>query len=79
MVFDWIESVPCDPSDARNHGVTEDRRVRTREGHLVRLVSYTDPQSGEHYEFLTNEMDLPPGVIVELYHNFQSILGLKTS
>lgn len=67
MVFDWIESVPCDPSDARNHGVTEDRRVRTREGHLVRLVSYTDPQTGEYYEFLTNEMDLPPGVIVELY------------
>jgi hypothetical protein len=66
-VFDWIESIPCDPSDARNHGVTEDRRVRTREGHRVRLVSYTDPQTGEHYEFLTNAMDLPPGVIVELY------------
>ena len=67
MVFDWIESVPCDPSDARNHGVTEDRRVRTCAGHRVRLVSYTDPQTGEQYEFLTNEMNLPPGVIVELY------------
>jgi hypothetical protein len=63
---DRIESVPGDPSDARNHGVTQDRRVQTRAGHLVRLVAYTDPQSGEHYEFLTNEMDLPPGVIVEL-------------
>ena len=31
------------------------------------MVCYTDPRSGESYEFLTNEMDLPPGVIVELY------------
>ena len=67
MVFDWIESVPWDQSDARNHGVTEDRRVRTREGHLLRIVYYTDPQTGEKYEFLTNELDLPAGVIAELY------------
>ena len=40
MGFDWIQSVPCDPSDARNHGVTEDRRVSTRKGHLLRIVYY---------------------------------------
>lgn len=67
MVFDWIQSVPCDQSDSRNHGVTEDRRVLTRQGHLLRIVCYTDPQTGERYEFLTNEPDLPAGVIVELY------------
>src|SRR5512133_3012930 len=67
MVFDWLESVPVDSSDPRNHVVTEDRRVRTRDGHLLRLVYYTDPQTGEEYEFLTNELDLPAGVIVELY------------
>src|SRR5512140_542928 len=67
MVFDWVESVPVDRSDPRNHGVTEDRRVRTREGHPLRIIYYTDPQTGESYEFLTNELDLPPGVIVELY------------
>ncbi len=67
MVYDWIDSVPWNRADARNHGVTEDRRVRTREGHLLRIVSYTDPQNGEQYEFLTNELDLPAGVIVELY------------
>jgi len=67
MVYDWIESVEWDRSDARNHGVTEDRRVMTREGHLLRIVAYTDPRDGKSYEFLTNEMDLPPGVIVELY------------
>lgn len=67
MVFDWIESKPWDESDPRNHGVTEDRRVMTREGHQLRIVRYTDPCSGESYEFLTNEMDLPSGVIAELY------------
>ena len=67
MVFDWIESVPWDQSDARNHGVTDDRRVKTREGHLLRIVYYTDPQTRENYEFLTNELDLPAGVIVEFY------------
>ena len=67
MVFDWIESVAWDHSDPRHHGVTEDRRVRTREGHLLRIVYYTDPQTGEKYEFLTNQLDLPVGVIVELY------------
>ena len=67
MVFDWLESVLIDRSDARNHGVTEDRRVASRDGHRLRIVYYTDPQTGENYEFLTNEMDLPAGVIVELY------------
>lgn len=67
MVFDWIESVLWDRSDPRNHGVAEDRRVRTREGHLLRIVYYTDPLTGKHYEFLTNQLDLPVGVIVELY------------
>ena len=65
--FDWIESVPVNEADPRNHGVTEDRRVSTRDGHLLRIIYYTDPQTAEEYEFLTNEPDLPPGVIVELY------------
>lgn len=67
MVFDWIESLPWDAADPRNHGVSEDRLVRTREGHSLRIIYYTDPRTGESYKFLTNEMDLPPGVIVELY------------
>lgn len=67
MVFDWLESVAVDHSDPRNGGVTEDRRVTSRDGHLLRIIFYTDPQTGEKYEFLTNEPDLPPGVIVELY------------
>jgi hypothetical protein len=67
MAYDWIDSVAWDRTDARNHGVTEDRRVMTREGHALRIVCYTDPRTGEPYEFLTNAPDLPPGVIVELH------------
>ena len=67
MVYDLLDRVEWDRSDARHHGVTEDRRVMTREGHPMRIVCYTDPRTGQSYEFLTNEMDLPPGVIAELY------------
>ena len=67
MVDDLIESREVNRRDKRNRGVTEDRRVMTREGYLMRIVCYTEPESGETYEFLTNEMDLPPGVIVEVY------------
>ena len=67
MVYDWIESRVLDRRDPRNHGVSEDRVIMTREGHPMRIVSYTDPASGQGYEFLTNEPDLPAGVIAELY------------
>ena len=67
MAYDLIETREVDLRDKRNRGVTEDRSVMTREGHLMRIIRYTEPESGETYEFLTNEMDLPPGVMVELY------------
>jgi hypothetical protein len=67
MVFEWIKDCPWDPSDARNHGVIVDCQVHSREGHLLRLIMYQDAVTGHVYEFLTNEPDLPPGVIAELY------------
>jgi hypothetical protein len=67
MVFEWIEDSSWDKSDARNHGVTVDCKVRSREGHVLRLIMYQDPLNGKVYEFLANEPDLPPGVIAELY------------
>ena len=33
----------------------------------MRIVYYTDPLTGKNYEFLTNALDLPAGVIAELY------------
>jgi hypothetical protein len=67
MVFEWIADHSWDKSDARNHGVLVDYKVRSRQGHVLRLIMYQDPLTGEVYEFLTNEPDLPPGVIAELY------------
>jgi hypothetical protein len=67
MVYEWTSSRLWNRADPRNHGVTADRRVTTRQGHALRIICYTDPVNGQSYEFLTNEMDLPPGVIVELY------------
>ena len=67
MVFGFEEGRTWDKSDRRNRGVLSDWQVTTREGHLLRIVTYLDRRTGEIYEFLTNEMDLPPGVIAELY------------
>lgn len=67
MIFEWLEDLPWDRSDARNHGVIADGKVRSRGGHALRLIIYQDAASGKVYEFLANEPDLPPGVIAELY------------
>lgn len=67
MIFEWVEEHPGDQADTRNAGVISDSLVRSRDGHLLRLVVYQDAPSGKIYQFLTNEPDLPPGVIAELY------------
>ena len=67
MVYDWLADRPVDPHDPRQRGVTADRHILTREGHPLRIIAYTDPATGQAYEFLTNEPDLPPGLIAELY------------
>lgn len=67
MVFEWLEDGVWDKSAAGNHGVILDCKVRSRNGHRLRLILYQDAFTGKVYEFLTNEMDLPPGVIAELY------------
>ena len=46
---------------------TDDRRVQTRDGHPLRIIRYTAPETGQTYEFLTNDHDLPAGVLAELY------------
>jgi hypothetical protein len=66
-VLSWEERRPWDASDPRNRGVQEDMWVKTRDGHNLRLICYVDPVAGKAYEFLTNEPDLPPGVLAELY------------
>lgn len=58
---------PWERADARNQGVLDDRFVRTVDGHRLRVVRYWDALGDQEYEFLTNEMDLPPGILAELY------------
>jgi hypothetical protein len=68
MVLSWEADPPWDPADPRNRGVQSDWQVVSRDGHRLRLIRYQDPQSGVVYDFLTNEMDLAPGILAELYH-----------
>ncbi len=55
-----------DEQDPRNRGVTQARSLLTRDGHRLRIIGYTEPLQGQAYEFLTNEPDLPPGVLAAL-------------
>jgi len=67
QVLEWVQSMDWERSDPRNHGVVEDYWVQSRCRQKLRLICYVDPLTDKAYEFLTNEMDLPPGVLAELY------------
>lgn len=67
QVLEWVENRDWNRADPRNHGVWADVRVLTRDGQPLRLICFVDPLTDKPYEFLTNEMDLPPGVLAELY------------
>ena len=56
-----------DRKDKRNHGVVADELCGTSAGVLVRRVRWIEPVSGEEFAFITSEMTLPPGLIVEIY------------
>ena len=59
-------SRPYDPNDPLNAGVILDQQVGLG-GVMMRHVQYRCPQSGESYDFLTNEMTIPPGLIARIY------------
>lgn len=67
MAYDVLEDLPVDREDARNRGVIRFQQIVLNGGHEMRLVTYTAPQDGKTYQLLTNDPDLPPGVIAELY------------
>jgi hypothetical protein len=67
MAYDWIEDRSLDPNDDRNQGVASDRLIKLRDGQLMRLIAYIEPQKGKSYAFLTNVMDAPACVLAELY------------
>ena len=67
LVYDWIEDRPLAADDSRNLGIASDRLITLRAGDRMRLIRYIEPEKGKTYEFLTNEMDLPACVLIELY------------
>jgi hypothetical protein len=56
-----------DRSDARNGGVVSCRKIRTPAGVVLRRIVYVDPKDGVSYTYITNDMTLPPFVVVLLY------------
>ena len=51
-----------------NQGVLSDEWVApSGTGRVIRRITWIDPDSGETWQYLTNEMKLPPGLIVFLY------------
>lgn len=67
MIFAWESDREFDRQDRRNIGVWTDTCVLTRTGHRMRLIRYQDAASGRIFDFLTNEPDLSPGILAELY------------
>lgn len=57
-----------DTTDPVNAGVTNDELAApAATGRLIRRITWTDPATGESWQFLTNQMTLQPGLIVLLY------------
>lgn len=57
----WDRNAPV------NQGVTADEAVGFDGASTMRRIRYTDPESGNEYEFLTSVMDLAPGLIALIY------------
>lgn len=56
-----IEPAPC------NTGVLSDEKLIALNKVMVRRIKYQEPVTGKIYSFITNEMTLPPGLIVFIY------------
>ena len=57
----------CDHTDSRNEGVQRDEYVGMSNGVQMRRITYRNPMDGVVYRFITNEMYLPPYLIVAFY------------
>ncbi|MDB4798864.1 transposase, partial [Verrucomicrobia bacterium] len=67
MVFDSLFELDFDKEDPRNAGVQRDERVHSTKNLNFRVITYLEPETGQTLEFLTNVMDMEPGILVELY------------
>jgi len=67
MIVDHVADLPWDKEDPINAGVERDGLLAEGPPTQIRLVVFRDPVTGELYKFITNIMDLGPGVIAQLY------------
>lgn len=56
-----------DDDDPRNIGVLSDELTGVFSGVMIRRVRYQDPATGQVFSFMTNELNIPPGLIAFLY------------
>jgi hypothetical protein len=56
-----------DRSDPINAGVERDALGGSACGTMLRWVRYRDPISGKVFDFVTNVLEVPPGVIAQIY------------
>jgi hypothetical protein len=67
MNIDHIADLPWEKKDPVNAGIERDGILAEGPPTQIRLVVFRDPVTGEQYKFITNIMDLAPGVIAQLY------------
>ena len=68
MVFTIGPDNSYDAADPVNTGIVADQQVApATHMRYVRRISFLNPANGEIWQVLTNEMTLPPGLIVKLY------------
>lgn len=56
-----------DRADPRNTGVLSDEYVSNSCGHLMRRITYRDPETGREFSFMTSEFTVPPGLLAFIY------------
>ena len=57
-----------DTNDPVNTGILADELVApVTHARMVRRITFIDPASGAHWQVLTNEKNLPPGLVAKLY------------
>jgi hypothetical protein len=54
-------------SDPKNEGVISSHLVGTSNQIQLRRIVYKNPMDGKVYTYLTNDVTLPPGLIVLIY------------
>ena len=68
MVFAKGPPRPYDAADPVNTGISADEEVApATHMRYIRRVTFINPRTGDSWQVLTNEMTLPPGLIVKLY------------